>query len=289
MQKPTLDENKKEEEDDRLFALFLSLLLCLENKKDEWDALEKLMDERAKIGIEYALEGYGVTIEDAIELLKEKNEDVLTDNQLKDRNIILAAIDNIVDFSVVEEYQMATQIPKFDELFDEDDVELVDIDDMGEYLQSLFERFNMNYVGTENLDIKYSMMIASVLSTVKDGTILTYMTQGDNRVRPWHMQYEGYSAPRSLFPSWLIPPIEHGCRCYLVEDSITASINDNVFGKSKKEPEIPSWFNKTFKESVANCGRIFSDEHPYFNVKEEHYERLQEISDRIKKKYLNVS
>ena len=52
-------------------------------------------------------------------------------------------------------------------------------------------------------------------------------------------------------------------------------------------PEMPSWFNRTFKESVAKGGRIFSDEHPYFDVKEEDIERLQGMAEKIKKGLLN--
>ena len=52
-------------------------------------------------------------------------------------------------------------------------------------------------------------------------------------------------------------------------------------------PEMPSWFNRTFKESVAKGGRIFSDEHPYFDVKEEDIERLQGMAEKIKKGFLN--
>ena len=52
-------------------------------------------------------------------------------------------------------------------------------------------------------------------------------------------------------------------------------------------PEMPEWFNRTFKESVANGGRIFSDEHPYFQVDTQHYDKLSEIASNIKKKYLS--
>ena len=126
------------------------------------------------------------------------------------------------------------------------------------------------------------MIIAAYLSTIREDTALMYMTQGDERVRPWHLQYEGFTAPKSRFPAWLIPPIEHHCRCYLIEDTATviASVQASAI------PEIPDWFNRTFKESVALGGRIFSDEHPYFQVDERHVGRLNAIAKRIKAKYL---
>ena len=105
---------------------------------------------------------------------------------------------------------------------------------------------------------------------------------GDERVRPWHLQYEGYSAPRSQFPSWLIPPIEHQCRCFLVEDTKSTLMADV---QAARKPQMPDWFDRTFKESVVNGGRIFSDEHSYFQIDKRHVKRLGEISDRIKAIY----
>ncbi len=108
---------------------------------------------------------------------------------------------------------------------------------------------------------------------------------GDERVRPWHMQYEGYTAPKELFPDWLIPPIEHRCRCFLVPASDGIGSIENVNNRIIDIPEMPDWFNRTFKESVCKGGRIFSDEHPYFQVDGSNVERLGEIAQRIKLKY----
>ncbi len=264
--------------------LFHDLIKSIQEEDGQWDSLQSLIEERADIGIRYAFDGFGIDYDDALEILKDADD--LTDEQRTDRDILVAAVDNIVDFATVEEYQMAREIPDFEELFDP---ELSDWDegmDLEEYLESLFGTYNERYAQVENLDIEYSMIVAAFLARIASETVLTYMTQGDERVRPWHLQYEGFSAPRSVFPSWLIPPIEHQCRCYLVEDSAS------ILGKVRAEwtgkgiPEMPEWFNRTFKESVANGGRIFSDEHPYFNIDEKHFDKLKEISDSIKDKYL---
>lgn len=265
--------------------LFHDLIQSIKDEKGEWDSLQSLIEERADIAIRYAFDGYGISYDDALEMLK--NADDLTDEQRVDRGILVAAVDNIIDFSTAEEYQMARDIPDFDDIFDP---ELSDWDGEGnidEYLESLFITYNQRYASVENMDIEYALIVAAYLAHIASETVLTYMTQGDDRVRPWHLQYEGFSAPRSHFPSWLIPPIEHQCRCFLVEDSA------NVMGKVQAKwegsgmPEMPEWFNRTFKESVANGGRIFSDEHPYFQVETQHYDKLSEIASNIKKKYLS--
>lgn len=240
------------------------------------------MGARADIAIRRALSGFGIDFEEALQLIR--NADGLDNEQIAQRNIILSAVDNMVDFAVAEEYQMADDMAELDyeEELTEEEIEEMEDEDWFDFYLPIFSKFHDLYMRTENMDIEYSMIVAAYWLTLKENTILMYMTQGDERVRPWHLQYEGFTAPKSSFPAWLIPPIEHQCRCYLVEDtsSVLASI------KASSNHEMPDWFNRTFKESVALGGRIFSDEHPYFQVDERHVGRLNAIAKRIKSKYL---
>lgn len=234
---------------------------------------------RASYLIGHALKGFNFTLDEAIELIR--NTDGLSERDRARRNVIIAAIDNLVDFAVAEEYQMLEDYLEeleTDEDENGDDDELSDDDPY-----PIFRTYNLRYASVENLDVEYAMAVAAGLVDVRPTTLLTYMTQGDERVRPWHLQYEGYTYPKSSFPEWLIPPIEHMCRCYLVEDTLDAKM-PVVAGKKL---EIPDWFNPTFKESVAMGGRIFSDEHPYFKIAPEHNSTLQNIAARIKSKYFN--
>lgn len=241
---------------------------------DQWEVLEELMALRADFAIHHALKGFDLEYDKALELILYADDD-LNDAEKARRNIIVAAIDNLIDFAVAEEYQMVEDFPDFEgELSDEEREELL----------LICKRYNYQYADIENLDIEYAMIIAAQLVRIPSTTTLTYMTQGDERVRPWHLQYEGFSAPKTNFPAWLIPPIEHGCRCYLVEDNAIAKI-DNVKNAIVKVPSMPTWFNPTFKECVGLGGRIFSDEHPYFTIEEQHKDLLQGIAKRIKQKY----
>lgn len=273
---PVNDEDRHREEFLALIAIFEKLLYSIPNDMESWEVMEELMALRADFAIHHALNGFGLEYDTALELLR-TTEDGLNEVDKAKRNVVVAAIDNLVDFAVAEEYQMALEFPEID-----DELEGEELEDV----MAIFAKYNDRYALIENQDAEYAMIIAAQLIAVSNNTVLTYMTQGDERVRPWHLQYEGYSAPKSSFPAWLIPPIEHACRCYLVEDSVTGKLPD-VKGAVIRVPDMPEWFNPTFKESVALGGRIFSDEHPYFQIQDEHQQILQSIADRIKSKYLN--
>ncbi len=277
---PDNSEDRHKNEVAVLLALFHDFVLSMAEHDGEWDSLETLMESRADIAIRRAFDGFGVSYDDAIQLIR--NADGLDNEQLAQRNIVLAAVDNLVDFSVAEEYQMADDMAELEQTLTDEELEEMEDEDWYNFYMPVFSKFNDRYMRTENLDVEYAMIVAAYLSTLKSDTVLMYMTMGDERVRPWHLQYEGFTAPKSSFPAWLIPPIEHQCRCFLVEDaaSVVASIQAAV------EPVMPEWFNRTFKESVALGGRIFSDEHPYFQVDERHVGRLNAIARRIKSKYL---
>ncbi len=267
-----------------MLVLFKKLIQSVKDTEGEWESLEELMKARADFAIRHAFEGFGVSYDDALELLN-KSED-LTDEERTRRDILVAAVDNLVDFSVAEEYQVADEVADYADELDELDEDSEEYDELMAILLSVNSKYNDRYAYVENMDIEYAMIVAAYLSSLRDDTVLTYMTMGDERVRPWHLQYEGYTAPRSQFPAWLIPPIEHQCRCYLVEDS-RSSVFSQV--QAQKTPEMPDWFDRTFKESVANGGRIFSDEHSYFKIDSKHIERLSAISDKIKAGYYGSS
>lgn len=273
---PESDEERDKEELLALQAIFQRLLEAIKADEGQWEVLEELMNLRAQQLIGRALQGFGMSLEEALELLQSSEEGLGRVDKEK-RIAIHAAIDNLVDFAVAEEYQMVDNL-NFDE---ENPTE----NDEEEALK-VFKTYNQRYAKVENEDVEYAMIVAAGLVTVRSTTMLTYMTQGDERVRPWHRTYEGYSAPKSSFPHWLIPPIEHQCRCFLIEDDVYNQLNVQAARTGKLE--MPDWFNPTFKESVAFGGRIFSDEHPYFQVDEAHVEKLSEISARIKTRYFDA-
>lgn len=251
---------------------------------DPWDVLEKLMSLRAEFAINHAVKGFGMDYDDALELLRNYNDDLTQEDKDK-RDRLVAAVDNLVDFAVAEEFQMYDELPnkkKFSEQKEGDE----DYEEAIEDYDDIDEKYNSTYAAVENNDIEWCMTVAAFWITLSESTTLTYMTMGDERVRPWHLSLEGETYPKSDFPSWMIPPIEHQCRCFLIEDSGAEA--KTKFDVKAKIKEMPSFVDPTFKESVAQCGRIFSDEHPYFQIPKEYNSRLKSIAGKIKSKYYAV-
>lgn len=259
-----------------MYGLYENMRKSLQNKRYPWRKLADLAEKRADYSLKYAWEGFGIDEDEALELIGADPEE-LPEKDKEKRKILLAAFDNVIDFAVVAEYQMAREAIEADDIDSEEDDEY----------DAIFRKYNLRYANVENSDIKYSMEMALVLFGVSPLSILTYMTQGDERVRPWHRVYEGYSATKSHFPAWLVPPIEHQCRCFLIEDTVMSQVQGSLekVQNSNDKVEMPEWFNPTFKECVGFGGRIFSDEHPYFSVNKKHVKRLQDIADSIKQMY----
>lgn len=251
---------------------------------DPEEVFEELVELRSDFLIHHACDGFGIDYEEALELLR--NAENLTPEQAAQREILVAAVDNLIDFATAEEYQAVSET--MDELEDDDEGDHdLDDEEREEAILAICAKYNQRYANVENHDVEYAMIVAAELAALSDDSYLMYMTMGDERVRPWHLQYEGFTAPKSSFPGWLVPPIEHNCRCYLVEDG-KPSAELNGVASAMAIPEPPYWFNPTFKESVAFGGRIFSDEHPYFQVDSSLVDVLSSIAAKIKAKYFNA-
>lgn len=276
------DEEKEKREDEykKLLALFLALLRNLHNEQ-MIESLYMLSAQRAEYIIIHALDGFGMTVEDAVQLLKSRNDNTLTQFDRDRIDRIVAAVDNLIEFAVAEEYQLWL---KTNEIAEDDDID----DDTPLFSEaiSMCEKYNKTYALVEDEDARYSMAMAAWWISVSRNEYLIYMTQGDDRVRPWHAALEGFTARRDEFPSWMIPPIEWGCRCFLLTmsgDYVANSVDlRNVVAEM---PEKPAQFDATFNDSICKCGRIFGEAHPYFKIKEEHLSMLEGFVERIKEQW----
>lgn len=280
-------EHKKEYEE--LLALFILFLKNI-NSDSHDEALYALMELRADLAISHAFAGFEIDEDEALTLLKNLSDNNLTQQDKDKRDRLIAAVNNLIDFAVCEEYQVAQ---KAEELYedniedDEDyDIDYNDPEDIDDYYD-ICALYNDTYAAVENGDIEYAMGIAHKWISIATTEYLTYWTMNDNKVRPWHLELQGYTAKRDDFPAWMIPPIEYNCRCFLITSS-----GEEVVGKANelkmvkaKIPQKPSQLDDVFSESVAKCGRIFGPSHSYFQVKEADKEFLQTCVDNIKAKY----
>lgn len=258
------ETDRSQTEYKRLFQAFVRLLDWWENSAERWDVMEDIITLRASFLIDRAIAGLAIDFDKALDLLREHN-DFTSERERQQRDILVAGIDNLVDFAVAEECTMMDELP-----------EKLDVDHYAEY-DDLFERYNRTWATQENSDVTYSAAMAAWWIDLSQDTILTYKTQGDERVRPWHLALEGLSFPKREFPPELIPPIEYGCRCYLQADGAASVLGaiDSVGPISKVHP--------VFRESLATGGRIFSSSHPYFKTKLS--VEAKDIASRIKQKF----
>lgn len=243
---------------------FRRMIYNYENSAERLDVLEDIISLRASFLIDRALTGLHIDFDRALEILQNKNS-FTTQRDDMERDTLTAAIDNLVDFAAAQEVTMMQELP--DEL---------DLSEMESY-EAICGKYNRTYAETEDEQVLHTATIAAWWIGTSAETIITFMTQGDERVRAWHLSFDGLSYPKSEFPPELIPPIEWGCRCYLV----TAGF-ESVYGSLLK-PDFKGKINPIFSESLATGGRIFSLAHPYF--KTDISPEVEALKQRIKQKF----
>ncbi|RXE63440.1 hypothetical protein [Bacteroides acidifaciens] len=276
------EEQQAEHDSDyqSLVALFIQLLKSLRNEnKDE--ALYALSELRTEIAFKHVVKGLGIEVDNAIQLLKNSEDENLTQQEKDLIDRLTAAILNLIDFSVCEEYQL------YDEVLDM--VGDTDIDfnsDEYDELLAVCKKYNDQYSAIENSDIEYAGIVAAMWMKMSATDYAVYWTQNDTKVRPWHMALQGYAAPRDEFPSWMIPPIEYNCRCFLeILEVPRADAKLSQIKGSAKDLVKPKQLNSVYSESLAKCGRIFGPTHSYFSVKEKDTEMLMGFVSRLREKY----
>lgn len=252
------------QEYDVIRAAFIRLVLHAENSAESLALLEDVISLRASFLIDKALKGLRMDLDRALEILRNYN-DFSTEREKHQRNVLVAAVDNLIDFAVAEEFAMMQELP--------DELDSMNMEDY----EAVCEKYNLTYAREENSTVLFAAGMAAWWLTIDSETIITFMTQEDERVRPWHEALNGLSFQKQEFPPELIPPIEWGCRCFL-----SANGFGSVYGAIRRQKRLPE-VNPVFAESLAVDGCIFSLAHPYFQNKIPR--AICEIGERIKLKY----
>ncbi len=284
---PDDKKERRKKEYEALLYLYLAMLHDLGNDFAEEEALAALAKLRTEIAFNYALDGFKMDKEEALTLLRNLDDYNLTEQDIKKRDRLVAAINNISEFSTCAEYQLLNDTKSkwtdYGEDIDFDNEEL-----MAEY-EELCETYNNTYAAVEHEDIEYAMAVALTWCGFSDNTYLEYMTQNDDRVRPWHYALQGFVEKAVDFPEWMIPPIEWRCRCFLITlDGTVVAQKANLKDVKAKMPQKPDELDGVFSESVAKCGRIFSKAHRYFKVKAKDKDMLNRIVENIRREYYAV-
>lgn len=268
------------EDDAAMLALLMELLKSMKAGKGEWKALQAMMERQASDFIGKALDALGVGLDEAVQMME---DDEPSDPDLK--MVLRAAMLNLIDFSVAKEYQMAKELRGYPKT-------LSDFTDTDNFNIGVNHRYNTVWGEAEDGEVEWAARTAGGFIGYREGTVLVYCTQGDERVRPWHRDLEGLAYKKESFPEWLIPPIEWGCRCYLIDESYEewGPVSDSVSPQALMrrygvEMEMPEEMNPVFRESLAKGGRIFSDAHRYFEMDRKHKAKLTRIANEIKKSY----
>lgn len=284
--KAEMSDDEKEQHDKdykALLALFIALLKKIDDDISREEALKELAALRTQIAMRHLFEGMKIDNDRALQLLKNIDDNNLTKHDIEMRDRLVAAVENLSEFSTAEEYQLMKKAVKLHESgygIDFNDEEI-----MEEYYD-LCEKYNSTYASVENQDITFAASIALWWIGMAENTWLTYMTQNDDRVRPWHFALQGFTERKINFPEWMIPPIEWGCRCFLESNEGWIYARENDIKKAQaKVPEKPKEIDGVFEESLAKCGRIFGKKHPYFKVDKADVGMLKRIAKNIKKKY----
>ena len=260
------DKDAGRREYDVIREAFIRLLIHAKTSAESLEVLEDMITLRASFLIDRALQGLRIDMDRALDILRNFN-DFTTERERQQREILIAAVENLVDFAIAEEYAMIQELP---EEPDENEIETY---------EHICERYNLIYAKEENSTVLFAAGMAAWWLTVDAGTVITFMTQGDERVRPWHEAWEGVSYPKREFPVELIPPLEWGCRCFLIADGFGSVYGALPSKDSKHKPEV----NPVFSESLAAGGRIFTNAHPYFRYNIPN--AIREIGERIKSKF----
>nr|DAE30192.1 MAG TPA: minor capsid component [virus sp. ct5rm7] len=259
------DKTDTQKEYETIREAFRRLIFNWENDAGRKDIIGDIITLRCSFLIDRALRGLRIDFGQALDILRNHN-DFTTERERQQRDILVAAIDNLVDFAAAEESALLEELP--------DEPQAGDIAGY----ESLCERYNLTYASKENDQVLFAASVAAWWLTIDAGTLVTFMTQGDERVRAWHLSLEGISYRKSEFPPELIPPVEWGCRCFLVADGVAS-----VHGALPVHDGYRRHIDPVFRESLATGGRIFSPAHAYFSKPLPEY--VQQIVKRIKERF----
>jgi len=258
------------------YAILLSLLMTLledfKRRDVPYVVRMEIMKLRAFGVANAGFQGYGKSLKETIKYLNNQEVAMLTYDEMQERAMLVSVLDNLLSFGIASQFQL---FQKLDDIASElDDAEFEDA-----FVGNINLQNNV-YANVEDADAYFAMAMALGWGGVINNPVITYYTQGDERVRESHRPLHGISYLKSEFPRWLIPPIDWACRCYL-------DVSDDTYLLSQTPADALSYaermVNPIFTVSPWNGGQIFGNTHPYFNIPAHMWGIIGGIFSQIKK------
>lgn len=184
------------------------------------------------------------------------------DYTTQDKELLEKLRDNLYIFAAYKDYNLMQDMGNF--LFDVNGNIRSFADFKRDALQ-IHSAYNKNWLLAE-----YNTTIASgqaaakwvrIMADKETFPLLTYRTQGDRRVRDAHKSLAGITRPiEDDFWKTHYPPNAYQCRCYTEQNESDYEVTPDE--RVKDIPEPP----KIFANNVGISGKVFTENHPYFEV-----------------------
>lgn len=212
---------------------------------------QELLKQTAKALLEAVTKGYDLVTEELTEA---------------DKALMKSFSENVYLFSSAKTYEEMKQASKL--LFDADG-NIRSFNDFKADFFELHKTFNVHHLAAEyNHAVASAQMGANWKRLDLDGDG-KYATAGDDRVRDAHKVLDGIIAPwKSDFWKTHYPPNDWGCRCDAF-DAPAGSTRTDLTGLS-----LPT-IKPMFRNNPGIDGEIFPEQHPYFDLSDAEWRKVQ--------------
>ena len=116
-----MSEDEDEENKKKMLDLFIALIRSMGNADSREEALYQLAELRTEIAVNRAFDGFNIEPEDALSLIREMDVTKLSEEDIEKRNVLIAAISNLIEFATCEEYHLYKDVEEQGEDYTDED------------------------------------------------------------------------------------------------------------------------------------------------------------------------
>jgi len=200
------------------------------------------------------------------------------DYTTQDKELLEKLRDNLYIFAAYKNYNLMQDMGNF--LFDKNG-HIRSFADFKRDVLQIHSAYNKNWLLAE-----YNTTIASgqaaakwvrIMADKETFPLLTYRTQGDRRVRDAHKSLAGITRPiEDEFWKIHYPPNAFQCRCYTEQNEADYEVTPDELIKDIPSPP------KIFANNVGISGKVFTANHPYFELSKQQKNYVDKAIDNMK-------